>query len=410
MSNKEIIALYTKKKDCCGCGACMNICPKAAITMEKDKYGFIYPGINRELCVQCGACKNVCAFQNTTIQKSPEKIYAVAGKADELVSKSSSGGVFSVLAESVLESGGCVCGAVMLKEEGKSDDKRQWKVRHVICESKEYLYMLQGSKYVQSSMGTVFKDIRERLKHGQMVLFSGTPCQSDALKAFLKHAYENLIIVDIVCHGVPSEQFFNDYVKNLEKEIGGEIIDFKFRDKSSGWGSKTAKIRYIDTNKNICQRSISQSVSSYYSLFMESQICRENCRRCKYACKERVGDITIGDYWGIEEAHPEQLKQSGGALSEEKGVSVMLLNTEKGLRFFETVQNEFYYCESVFEKASKYNTQLVHPANSVKARRVVLELYRIWGYCAVERYFEIYVKAKAIKRKLRSMKISDDNK
>lgn len=236
-----MIELFAEKKDCCGCGACMNICPKTAICMEKDGYGFVYPRIDIEKCVECGACKKVCAFQNEPTRRQPQRVYAIASKNNDLVKKSASGGLFATMAVHVLEQGGCVYGAVMLHEE------HELHIRHVCCETKAELYRLQGSKYVQSSLGYIFKDIQQKLKKDVFVLFSGTPCQVDALKSYLRKDYPNLLTVDIICHGVPSEQFFNDYIHYTEKKIGGEISEFKFRDKSSGWGyNLTAKYIQVD--------------------------------------------------------------------------------------------------------------------------------------------------------------------
>lgn len=231
-----MIELFVEKKDCCGCGACMNICPKTAIHMEKDEYGFLYPRIDVGKCVECGACKKVCAFQNEPARRQPQRVYAIASKNNDLVTNSASGGLFATMAMYVLEHGGCVYGAIMQHEE------HELHIRHACCETKEDLYRFQGSKYVQSSLGNIFKDIQMKLKNDILVLFSGTPCQVDALKLFLKKEYSNLLTVDIVCHGVPNEQIFNDYIHYIEKKIGGEIREFKFRDKSLGWGyNLTAK-------------------------------------------------------------------------------------------------------------------------------------------------------------------------
>ena len=351
----------------------MNVCPKSAIHMEKDEYGFVYPEINIEQCVECGACKRVCAFQNKTTQNKPQRVLAIAGKNDSLVKKSASGGLFATIALAVLEQGGCVYGAVMLHENHKL------RIHHVCCETKEELERLQGSKYVQSSLGSIFKDVQEKLKKGKTVLFSGTPCQVDALKSYLRKDYEKLLTVDIICHGVPSEQFFNDYIHYTEKNLGGEILDFKFRDKSMGWGLN-AKADYVNATGKINGYSVSYLDSSYYDLFLNAKIYRENCYHCPYATQKRVGDITIGDYWGIEDEHPEVLLQNGGSLSEQTGISVMMLNTDKGADFFESVKDQFTYYESTFEKAAKRNTQLVHPVKHTKAREKVLKLYKKWGY------------------------------
>lgn len=396
-----MIELFAEKKDCCGCGACVNICPKIAIHMEKDEYGFVYPRIDVKKCVECGACKKVCAFQNETTKRQPQRVYAIASKNNSLVNKSASGGLFATMAMCVLEQGGCVYGAVMQHEE------HELHVLHVCCETREELYRLQGSKYVQSSLGDIFKDVQKKLKNDIFVLFSGTPCQVDALKSYLRKDYPNLLTVDIICHGVPSEQFFNDYIHYAEKKIGGEISEFKFRDKSAGWGyNLTAK--YIKSDGSIGYNRTASSDSSYFDMFINSIALRENCYNCKYTNENRVGDITIGDYWGIEEEHPETLKQNGGLLSEKNGISVSLLNTEKGIAFFEEIKEMFDYYESTFEKAAKRNTQLVHPVNLTKVRGNVLEMYRKWGYGAVEFYFWCRIpkqKAKSIVRRVLSKEI-----
>ena len=359
-----MIELFAEKKDCCGCGACMNICPKTAIHMEKDEYGFVYPKIDTEKCVECGACKKVCAFQNEPTRKQPQRVYAIASKNNDLVKKSASGGLFATMAVQVLEQGGCVYGAVMQHEE------HELHIRHVCCETKKELYHLQGSKYVQSSLGNIFKDVQKKLKNDIFVLFSGTPCQVDALKSYLRKDYPNLLTVDIICHGVPSEQFFNDYIHYTQKKIGGEISEFKFRDKSSGWGyNLTAK--YIQVDGSTEYYRTASSDSSYFDMFINSIALRENCYHCKYTNGKRTGDITIGDYWGIV--------------------------------FFDEIKEQFDYYESTFEKAAKRNTQLVHPVKLTKARKNVLDMYRKWGYGAVEFYFWCRIpkqKAKSIVRRV----------
>lgn len=374
----------------------MNICPKTAIHMEKDEYGFLYPRIDVGKCVECGACKKVCAFQNELARRQPQRVYAIASKNNDLVTNSASGGLFATMAMYVLEHGGCVYGAIMQHEE------HELHIRHACCETKEDLYRFQGSKYVQSSLGNIFKDIQMKLKNDILVLFSGTPCQVDALKLFLKKEYSNLLTVDIVCHGVPNEQIFNDYIHYIEKKIGGEIREFKFRDKSLGWGyNLTAK--YIQEDGSIRYHRTASSDSSYFDMFINSIILRENCYHCKYTNGKRTGDITIGDYWGIEDEHPEALEQNGGRLSEKSGISVSFLNSDKGISFFDEIKEQFDYYESTFEKVAKRNTQLVHPVKLTKARGNVLEMYRKWGYGAVEFYFWCRIpkqKAKYIIRKM----------
>lgn len=385
-----MVELFTEKIECCGCGACMNVCSKEAISMKKDEYGFVYPRINMEKCIGCGACKKVCAFQSNTIKNKPQKVYAIASKNNNIVKKSASGGLFATMATYVLEQGGYVYGAVMKQKE------HELHICHVCCDAKENLHSLQGSKYVQSSLNMIFRDVQMRLKSNSLILFSGTPCQVDALKSYLKKDYKNLITVDIVCHGVPNEQFFNDYIHYLEKKIGGEIIDFKFRDKSSGWGyNLTAE--YIREDGDTEYYKMSSSDSSYFDMFISSIVLRENCYQCKYANEKRAGDITIGDYWGVEDEHPEILQQNGGSLSEQSGISVMMLNNEKGINFFNNIKAQFDYYESTFEKAAKKNTQLTCPVKFTKERKKVLDMYKNRGYGAVEFYFLYRIQKQKVK-------------
>ncbi len=391
-----MIQLFASKQDCCACGACMNVCPKSAIQMELDEYGFVYPRINKEQCIECGACKKVCAFQNKPDRNEPKKVYATVGKNDNIVEKSASGGLFATMADFVIERGGCVYGAAMQLEEGT------FRVRHIRCETKDELYLLQGSKYVQSALGDILKDVKEKLKNDVFVLFSGTPCQIDALKLFLKKDYSNLLTVDIICHGVPNERFFNSYICQLQKKLGGKIYEFNFRDKSSGWGH-FGKARYTNENGNECEQLVSFVDSSYYSLFFDGKILRENCYRCHYAGPNRPGDITLGDYWGINDQHPEALTQNGGHLNPQKGISVVFVNSTKGNEFLDKIKDQIYCYESTFEKAAKQNTQLVHPVKLDKSRAAVMNIYKAGGYNAVEICYLIGVLGKKAKNVIRKI-------
>lgn len=201
-----MIELFAEKKNCCGCGACSSICPKNAITMQEDEYGFIYPEIDSKKCVECGLCISSCHYKSADDLHTPIKSLAAVNRDDTLLENSASGGMFSAIAEAFLNEGGCVCGAAMDFKDNVAD------VRHIMIHSLNELYRLQKSKYVQSSTDKIYKELRTLLKNGEKVLFSGTPCQVEAAKSIAKRAGGKLYTIDIICHGVPSQRFFNDFI------------------------------------------------------------------------------------------------------------------------------------------------------------------------------------------------------
>ncbi|MBQ6995559.1 MAG: Coenzyme F420 hydrogenase/dehydrogenase, beta subunit C-terminal domain [Lachnospiraceae bacterium] len=374
----ERIELFQNKSDCCGCGACMNICPKGAITMQEDEFGYVYPVIDDEKCVKCGLCKKACQYKDGTEFYKVRKAYAAAIKNSKEVMVVASGGIFTTLAKQVLSENGVVFGVSMDNIEG------QLTPRHIDIQDEKDLYKLQGSKYVQSNTGNAYKKVKEYLLEGRNVLFSGTPCQITGLKAYLGKEYQNLLTVDVICHGVPSTRMFQDYIKSLEKKLGGKIYSYKFRDKSRGQGMN-AQILYKKQNGEEKVKYIDGYLTSYFYMFLKSIIYRENCYSCPYARAERVSDITAGDFWGVYQVHADEMNKSN--MSNLKGVSCMLLNTEKGLQYFEKIQNRLDYFESSVEKVAKNNKQLREPSERVSERENVLRIYQGQGYDGVEQYF-----------------------
>lgn len=364
--DREIPVLYNEKKDCCACGACLNVCPRQAIHMVEDACGFCYPQIDENLCVKCGRCKQVCAFQNSKVENSPVRVFAGIAKDVSIRKVSASGGIFAAIAKKALEEGYVVFGAVL---------QTDFVVKHIGIRSVEELWKLQGSKYTQSDIGQTYSEVKESLALGKKVLFSGTPCQIDGLYGYLGRDNENLLTIDIICHGVPSNKMFMDYIKSL----GEDISSFVFRDKSIGWG--------INGNATINgkKKHIWQSSSPYLYYFTKGWIYRDNCYQCKYTCSHRPADITLGDYWGIEKQHPEYLGKDGW--DEAKGISVIIANTSKG----EATVNETGYAldlkESTFEKAAEANHQLRLPSDPGK-RDDILRLYNDAGWTAVEKHFK----------------------
>lgn len=361
------IKLFESKADCCGCGACYNVCPQQAIHFKKDEYGFTFPTINRELCIECGACNKVCPMQNDSGVSEPQTVYAAALNDSETKKKSASGGVFAGIAKFILSQGGVVYGAAY------GDNQY---VHHIgITEEKE-LYRLQDSKYVQSDTEKIYSDVKEKLLKGKLVLFSGTPCQVAGLKLYLRKDYINLYTIDLICHGVPSYQMFYDGMKAV---IGNDeqIKHVSFRDKTNGWGTDG----YIRTDKR--RYSIDESRSSYYYYFLNSMIYRDSCYHCKYASDNRPGDFTIGDYWRIETAHPEY----GKTINEREGVSCLLINSDKGKDLFNAVQNNFALIESIVELVKARNGRLNRCESMPAFRSELLELYKEKGYRAVNEYW-----------------------
>ena len=263
--------LHKDKSKCYGCRACEKVCSHNAITMEPDDEGFLYPILNESLCVNCGLCKNVCPHDNDFSADEPLSVYALQNSSEDVLSGSSSGGAFSALADYVTENNGAVCGCVF-------DDN--FRAIHTVTENTAVIEKMKGSKYVQSDTANSFKEVKVRLENGQRVLFTGTPCQVDGLKRFLKKDYENLITVDLICHGVPSPLLLSEYIKTTEKKKG-KITDLKFRDKlRNGWRSEGTVVYKMGGKKKVL--TISPFKDRYYNLYY---IRNSVSRMCCYSCK-----------------------------------------------------------------------------------------------------------------------------
>lgn len=374
------IELFSDKKDCCGCGACMNICPKNAITMEPDQDGFLYPVVNSDLCIGCKACNKACNNQNEHELNEPKKAFAAVNRNEKQLMLSASGGVFSAIATKILKEGGVVFGATLSFDNGYANP------HHIGIESIEDLPKLQGSKYVQSKIGDTYRQAKRYLLEGRKVLFSGTPCQIDGLYGYLKKDYDSLITVDVICHGVPNETIFNGYLQEEQKKREAKTLTgYSFRDKSRGWGY-TARLDLLlqdNTQKSVY---IPARTTSYNTLFLNGSIFRDSCYSCKYASKHRASDITIGDYWGIEAEHPELLMK--GQFVGEKGISCVLENSHKGILLGENLNLYLNLECSTFEKISKHNGQLIKPLIKGQCRSEVLKMFETGGYATVDKWFK----------------------
>lgn len=292
-------------KKCTGCFACVSVCPKQCIHMEKDKDGFLYPVIDSDKCIDCGLCKKTCMVGEKADTQYTKNAYAMSNKNDEVRLNSSSGGVFTLLAEHIIEQGGTVYGAAF-------DDK--YAVKHIRIKSKDDIEKLRTSKYVQSQIGDCYKKAKEDLDNGIKVLFTGTPCQIAGIKGFLKKDYDNLFCQDIMCHGVPSPKLWSKYLDEINL---GKLNNVSFRDKTVGWSLFSMKIE--GENGKLCEKFFD---NTYMKAFLADIALRESCYNCN--CKELnyFSDITLADFWGLDKAYPE--------LDDNRGVSLVLVNSSKG--------------------------------------------------------------------------------
>lgn len=334
-------------QNCSSCGACANVCARGAISMQLDGEGFYRPVIDADKCVQCGACEKACpwtnAVENPNISAESSKTIAAFAKNESVRLESSSGGIFTVLAEKVIDDGGVVVGVAQLSST---------KFGHILVDNKADLGKLRGSKYVQADTGLVYREVRSLLKTGKRVLFSGTPCQVAALYAVLgKNEYADLVTVDIVCHGTPSVKVFEKYVAEIEKENSAKVLSSRFRDKRVGWRlfSMTSSLNAI--SGDCFQVSKTLREDKFMRVFLQNICLNSSCVDCKYGKLPRIADITLGDYWNIAGVHPE--------MDDNKGTSVVLLNTNHGKALFDSVADSVNWCESKVEYAIAGNPCIV---------------------------------------------------
>lgn len=384
---KNSIILFNDKADCCGCGACSFVCKASAISMKRDISGFVYPEINSDLCIGCRACQKICAFN--TPANPPEKriVYGAVSKITD-IKKSSSGGIFAAAATRFLEKGGIVVGAEMTFSDENAVPK-------LTCISKsEDLTGLTGSKYVQCDIDySFFSEIEKHLKEGRRILFSGTPCQVDAVKKVFSRYKDQLFLIDIVCHGTPSSRFLNDWLKYYSSINNIKIVDFIFRDKEKyGW-DLSGSLTYTKNGEEKT-RKITGNLSSYYRLFLDGITYRDSCYQCKYASKNRCGDITIGDFWGFQREYPD--------IAIPDGISCLIINTEKGKKWLEEYSNDFELHQSAYEIAAGNNSQLLKPVKYNNLRDRIFSAYSRSGYEGVENVFSREYRIKLIKSRLKN--------
>lgn len=348
--------------ECSSCAACANACTRNAISMQLNSEGFYRPIIDEKKCVQCGLCEKVCPSVNivdnpNNAPKEPQTFAAYA-KDEKIRSSSSSGGIFSVLAEQILDNGGVVAGVAQLAKSHFG---------HIVVENKADLEKLRGSKYVLADVGLVYRDVRSYLKANRTVLFSGTPCQIAGLYAVLGKTatYANLFTVDVVCHGSPSVKVFEKYIAEIEKDKSAFVLSTSFRDKRKGWGlySMTSSLNTIFGE--CFQISETVDKNKYLQVFLRNLCLNASCSTCHYAKLPRIADITLGDYWGVDRHHPD--------MYDDKGTSVVLINTDNGKKLFETVKDKINYRESDIRIAASCQRNITRPSIAHRKRKAFLK-------------------------------------
>ena len=337
----------TDKKRCVGCGSCISACRKKAICFIEDEQGFVYPIVNTSLCVECGMCESVCPIEYTRTQNDfHEKplCYAAWNINNDERKSSSSGGVFTLLAKDFLDENGMVCGATW------SNDLR---VQHKLVSTIGQLSGMRKAKYIQSDTSGVFERIKQQLDSGKNILFSGTPCQVAGLKSFLKQDYDNLLTVEVICHGVVSQKVFSRYIESLENHLESKVMCFDFRDKTNGWMNYNVLADLMNHKSYIKSHNKDEYMLGYlwYNLFF-----RPACTNCKFKVFPRRADITLGDYWGADE-------KLFGRENCDKGISVVLLNSSKGHRMFDSISKNIVKKEIDLDKVISGNPSLVKSSN-----------------------------------------------
>lgn len=360
---------------CVGCSACASICLKRCIEMETDSDGFRYPVLMHPAnCVECGMCESVCPVLNESIKANDDlpSAYAAFTKDERIRQDSSSGGIFTEIAKRVIEENGVVYGAAY--DEG-------FAVCHCCVDKIEDLQKLRGAKYAESNLGSSFPEILDRLKNGQLVSFSGTPCQVAGLKSFVRKDYNNLICIDFVCHGVPSPMAWDAFIKyRAEKDAEGKLPQrINLRSKETGWSryQYSNVFEYEDGRKS----SIVSSQSLFMKLFVGDYISRPSCSECRFKGYSRVGDITLGDFWGIWDIEPE--------MDDNKGTSVILIHTPSGEKLWRDIEPKIKSKKVTLEQASRQNQSMLKASKANTNSKLALCKIKDGKIDTCEEFFKI---------------------
>ena len=338
----------TDKQKCCGCSACAQRCPKGCISMQQDGEGFFYPKVDTSVCIDCHLCERVCPVNNQSVERKPLGTFAAKSLIDDVRIQSSSGGLFTLLAEHTIEQGGIVFG-VRWDEE--------WNVRHDYTETEEELVKFRSSKYLQSIIGDSYLKAEKFLKEGREVMFTGTPCQIAGLKHFLRKEYDNLLTVEVICHSVPSADVWQQYLSEKLQSLKWDKSDIRhisFRDKRTGWKGYSFTIE----NKKSEVYTELGSKNSFMRGFLADLYTRPSCHACPAKQLRSGSDITLGDFWGIESLMPK--------IDDNRGVSAVLANTEKGCKALNDLPMQIYPLS--YEELIKRNSALIRSVTGPKNR------------------------------------------
>lgn len=381
----------TNKADCCGCNACGDACAKHAISFKTDNEGFWYPEVNKDLCVDCGLCEKVCPqLHSDELKKNdfnPPKCFAAQCKNLESLFNSTSGSAFATLAERMYKNGGYVGGAIFNED---------YSVTQFISSDKADLQKLRNSKYSQSNSEGFYISVRDLLKAGEKVLVCGLPCQMAALRSFLRQDYDNLIIVDLICLGINSPKILKAYLGNLESKHGSKIIYYKAKNKELGWRQLTTKVVFANGEVIYDKKDTNPFTHGFISTHAFS---RPSCYECQFKSFPRIADITIGDLWGAE-------RIVGKDYDSDLGTSVLMINSKKGLDFYNSVKANFREIEIPFEEVLKDNQALMHSLSKPDINREVF--YKELNEMSFDDFAAKYVKVPALqpisaKRKVRNI-------
>ena len=326
-------------KDCCGCEACANICPKSCIVMQPDERGFMHPKFDESVCINCDLCRKACPILGEKSVGIAPKVIACKNRNDDIRSKSSSGGVFTALAEHIINDGGVVYGAAF---------NEQMEVEHQRIDSIEGLSALRGSKYTQSRIGDCFARAKEDLRSGRKVLFTGTPCQIGGLRRFLGKAHEGLYCLEVVCHGVPSPMIFHHYLHSLEQKATAKVTSFRFRDKTESWQHYSLSAQFA----NGAQMRQRGAENPFQRGFIADLYTRPSCTVCQFKGFVSGADITLGDFWGSG--------IFGKEYNDDRGISLVCINSKKGEELFSCIESELFDIRtSTLEEATQFNPCII---------------------------------------------------